>query len=303
MEREERKAFERLLDNGYIDYPGKYESDEEDTRKEYGFCYMPIMDYPSKDNDGAYKMMTERYLLKYFASGNRLKQVADIYVLKPYPAVDADALVQSYLVDKDKLRSFGERPWDEIGHERWLVRTVGSIRVREDGEMYYDDSRESREDWVYEQATTAYEDDSTDPLGQPEDGWMWTALFARAIRADMPDPMTLTYSLRRLRGHYKLRIVATADGLGKNGGGLKYQKLMEATGRGSWMKSQVEEIRRRRDEARGVGATAWAEENVAGIERPIAAAFRTSDADDGTAGRAAALFSIALQGGGQCSET
>ena len=323
MNEVERMIMQRLGYNAYIDITveAKEYADEDEelirfhaARGEdwsdkvaalhcYQLCF-PLCD--SDEDDGYYKFLAERYLVKYWSKGGEFHRIGDRYVMD-MPARDGDEVYYFIVANRDRLPKGAQRKQKYITPMRWLARTLGSIREGDDG-PYFDDSYEARCTWAFEQTKQAYRSGFDDPLERAEDGWIWRALFDRSFELveTEDEAVGFTFSLRMLRWKYELKFVATDSGLvmrGKNGGGLKYQKLMEATGRGSWMKSQVDEIRRRRDEARGVGATAWAEENVAGIERPIAAAFRTSDADDGTAGRAAALFSIALQGGGQCSET
>ena len=266
-----RKVLERLCENTYLDEPMQYylERDGQDGRKEMyemGCLHIPLFCESNRDNDGAYKLMTERYLLKYLCAGNGFERSEGRLYLNPYPAADADDLLYTFVVLKDRLRPENKRPWPYIRAERFLVRTVGSVRESDDGELYYDDSPDSRFDWVLEQAYRAYVADFSDPLDLPDDGYLWRALFERAVQS--ANPVMWTFWLRHLRGVYKLRIVLTLKGMSMRGdkeGRAKFKEVLErAADFREWLSEAREEIRGRGNDACGFGKAEGVEAAVIG---------------------------------------
>ena len=260
-----------------------------------------LIEFDTESEERYFQCLTMLYMIKYFGDGGDVYRCEDRYVMD-MSATEGDELyyVTASLRDKmpvkDKQMLFTPM--------RWLARTLGSIREGADG-PYFDDSYESRMEWVAMQVQYAYGWGFDDPLHRAEDGVIWIYLFEQAFDLKDEHWLNLTYGLRMLRRRYEMKFVATDGGLvmrGKAGGAMRYRKLMELTGRGEWMKEKVAAIRRQMYEAYGAGEAARIKEALAGAGRSAASAVRASDEDDGAAGRSAEGVVVAVEGGGQRSE-
>ena len=286
MDKVTRLILQRLSENSFIDTPmiGNYNSEtkkimalnplinegEVETNDPFtlGIVFLPLREtIESRPFDGLYKLVTERYLIQYWGSGGEFFSCAGRYLMEMKSGREGDTVFYTVSALRDRLpKDLGTR-WSVLGPMRWLTRTLGSLKEGSDGEPYYDDSYESRLDWAYLQTQQAYETGLNDPLERVEDGWIWRALFERAFKSETPDPIGLTFGLRYLRAVCKMRFESTRGGLKMRGsadGGWRFKELMKRLDVGEWFKEQVEEIRRRGNDACGLGKAEGIEEAVFG---------------------------------------
>ena len=177
---------------------------------------------------GAFKLATERYLIKNF------------YKVKDFLMFMEDGMMflRMSARDADELYHFTARRKTPPTHKQlsdwfygpdvcakptfayFLLRTVGSLRYNKEADgrlkLRYEDGEKARREWMIEQVMWAYMHDFTDPLGLPEDGSLWRKLFRRAAQFPTESEKTLVYliyTLRRLRRRYGARLYATATTL------------------------------------------------------------------------------------------
>ncbi len=220
--------FKRLIKNEAIDKPIEVFYDEDCKRRSQG-CYMFFWTDEDIYRCGAYKLATERYLLKGFFYNKDYLMMDDGRFLLRMPANDVDELYHFTARRKKKLtpkeladQFFGAEPAEAKVYARptfayFLMRTVGSLRYNKDADgklkLYFDDSAESRAAWLREQAVITYEEDFSDPLELPEDGALWSELYQRAASeewASTAQEVTLIYGLRWLRRYYGARLYMLA---------------------------------------------------------------------------------------------
>ena len=222
------KIFERLIENEFADNPmlcdieGTFSKVAGKMRSQ-GFLYIPCRD--DVENCGAYKLATERYLIKYFYNGGPLIKRDGRFLLR-MPSMDADEVFHFHAFPTKNQEDaihwlYGDKK-SPATFAYYLVRTVGSLRYKEteegELELYFDDGEESRMKWAKAQVMRAYLRDFRDPLSLPEDGVLWQEMFRQSIKTKFGYNMALTYGLRKLRRKYEVRMYATDSGVRLRGG-------------------------------------------------------------------------------------